>query len=59
MTIVSMPEAAMNEDYGSMLWKHKVWFARQSSVVQHVAETFCVQASPDNHFRLGILAPDA
>lgn len=59
MTIMSMPETAMNEDYCSMFGEHKVRLARQALVMEDIAKAFSVQASPDNHFRLGILAPDA
>lgn len=54
-----VPEAAVDEDYGPMSWKYKIGFTRQTLVVEDVAKSFCVKASPDNHFRLGILAPDA
>lgn len=54
-----MPKAAVDEDYGSVLRKNKVWFARQPLVVKEVAKTLCMQTSPDGHFGLGVLAADA
>jgi hypothetical protein len=59
MTIMPMPEAAMNKDYRPVLGKNKVRLSRQAFVVKQIAEALCVQASPDDHFRLCILPPDA
>jgi hypothetical protein len=56
---MSVPETAMNEDYGSILGKYKVGLARQPLVMKHISKTSCMQASPDKHFRLCILAADA
>jgi hypothetical protein len=47
VTIMPMPETAMNEDYGPVLGKHKVWLAWQAPVVEHIAKAFCMEASPD------------
>lgn len=54
-----MPEAAMDEDYGAVLGKDEVRFARQAFVVEQVAKALRMQAASDYHFGLGVLAPDA
>ena len=59
MAVVSMPETAMNKDYGPVLGKYKVRFARQPFVMEEIAKASCMQASPDDQFGPGILAPDA
>ncbi len=59
MTIMSVPKASMDEDYGAIPWKHKVWLAWQTLVMEDIAKAFGMQASANNHFGLGILAPDA
>lgn len=54
-----VPEAAMDEDYGAVLGKDEVRFARQAFVVEQVAKALRMQAASDYHFGLGVLAPDA
>lgn len=54
-----MPKASMDEDYGPVFGKNKVGFAGQALVVKNITKASRVQASPDNHFRLCILPPDA
>ena len=56
---MSMPKAAVNEDYGPVLGEHKVRFARQALVVEKIAKAVGMQPSPNNQFGLCILAPDA
>jgi hypothetical protein len=56
---MSMPEAAVNEDYSPMLREHKVRFARQALVMKEIAKASRMQALPNNQFGLRILAPDA
>jgi len=38
MTVMSMPEAPMNEDYGAVFGEDKVWLTRQALVVKTVAK---------------------
>ncbi len=58
MTIVPVPEAAVNEDYGPMLGKYKVRLSGQPLVMQQIAETSGMDAASDNHFWLRVLAAD-
>lgn len=59
MTIVPMPEASVNEDYGAIFRKYKVRLARQTFVVQQIAKASSMETSPDDHLRLGIPAANA
>jgi hypothetical protein len=36
---VLMPETAMDEDHGPILWKHYVWLAREVLDVEAVSES--------------------
>lgn len=59
MTVVAMPEAAVDKDYGAVFRKDKIGASRQPAVMQPVPEAFCMQRAPDEQLRGGIAAPDA
>ena len=48
----------MNEDYGPVLGKYKVWFTRQTLVMEKKTKASCMQASPDDQFRFCIFTAD-
>lgn len=58
MTVMAMPEAAVDEDHGAVFRKDKVGPSRQPAVMQPIPESFCMQRAPDEQLRGGIAAPD-
>lgn len=59
MAVVSMPEAALDEDDRPAAWQDEIRPTRQPGVVKTVAEATGVKAAADDHFRSSVLAPDA
>ncbi|RKQ70573.1 hypothetical protein BCL74_2521 [Oceanibaculum indicum] len=57
-TLMSVPEAAMHEDHGAVLWKDKVRSAVNLAEMKPEAETARVQCPPESQLRLGVLSPD-
>ena len=45
-----MPEAAMDEDHRSVLWKNEIRFPWQARLAQPVPQAACVKSMPDLHF---------
>jgi hypothetical protein len=58
MAVVPMPKTTIDKDYSSVLREHKIWLARETLVVEDVAEAPRMQASPDDHLRFRVLAAD-
>ena len=58
MAVVAMPETSMNKNHGAKTGKNHIRLARQSSIMEPIAETECMEHAPDRHFGPGILAPD-
>lgn len=59
MTIMPVPETAMNQHYSLSFRKNQIRFSGKLAVMQAVAEAERVQRLANNKFRLGVLAPDA
>lgn len=57
--IMSVPEAAMDEDHGAMNGKHEIRLSGQPLVVEPVAQAKRMQTAPDDHLRPGIGSADA
>lgn len=55
-TLVSMPEASMNENDGIVFSEAEVGTARKPGNMKAKAETMAVKAAPEQQFRSGILA---
>ena len=55
-TLVSMPEAAVNEDHCAMLGKNKVWSTVHPPRMKPETETTRVQRPPEGEFGLGVLS---
>jgi hypothetical protein len=58
LAIVTMPEAAMDEDHGASTRKHQVRLSWQRCAVQPISVACGVQQASDDHFRFGILGLD-
>lgn len=43
---MTVPEAAMNEDYSSSAGENYVWRTREASSVKAISEAFCKQQPP-------------
>lgn len=56
--LMTMPEAAMNEDDGFVFGQDDVGFARQGFVVELVAEALGMEETADEHLGLGVFAAD-
>jgi hypothetical protein len=55
---MSVPEAAMHEDHGSMLRKDKVRSTGNLAGMKSEAEPARVQCPPESQLGLGVLSPD-
>jgi hypothetical protein len=55
---MTMPEAAIDEDTGSVFSQHQVRMPRQSPVVQSITKPSLPQSFAHNHLRLRILRPN-
>jgi hypothetical protein len=53
---VTMPETAVDKNYGLVLGKHNVWFARQIAAVQPESEAHPVKSRPHNALRSRVRA---
>ena len=56
---VTVPETAVNHDYGAAAGKHEIWFSGQVFCVQAVAVAETVEKAADNHFGRGVLGSNA
>jgi len=56
--LVRVPKAPMNEHHRPETRQHDIGATGQSRDMQTVAETSGMQAAPDQHFGLRVLAPD-
>ena len=54
MTVVTMPEASVDENNGTISWKHKIGFAEKLPFMQPKPETASMQTGADNKLRLGV-----
>ena len=57
-SLMSMPEAAVHKDARPVLPQHDVWLARQTWMVQPIAESMPPQIVAHQYLRLRILATD-
>lgn len=55
---MTVPEAALDQHYGSKSWKNQVRTAWQRYHVQSEAETRTVQRCSDAALRFGVTSPD-
>ena len=56
MALVSMPQAAVDEDHGTVFWQGQVRAPRQIPTMQAVAEPQGKESTPDHVLRLRVLA---
>jgi hypothetical protein len=56
---MSVPEAAVYEDHGSVPLKYNVWSSGKRRVVEPEAQAGSVQSGAKNSFRPRVLTPDA
>ena len=56
-SLMSMPEAAVHKDARPVLPQHDVWLARQTWMVQPIAEATAEQEFSDRDFRFGVFSP--
>lgn len=57
--LVTMPEAAVDENAGPVFSQHYIWLTRKIPAVQAVTVTVAPEVFAHQHFRLCILAADA
>lgn len=57
--VMSVPETAVNENYGAASGKNQIRRAWQVPAVEPVPEALRMQKAPYSHFWSGVLAPDA
>lgn len=56
---MSVPETAVDEYHRPVLWKHKIWGARQRSHMKSIPKPFGEKNGTKHPFRLGILSANA
>ena len=54
--VMTMPEASVDENAGTVFTQHDVGFSWQSRMVESISESPMPQEMPHQHFRFGILA---
>lgn len=59
MTVVPVPETSMRKQNRAKLRKDEIGFAGQPALMEPEPETRRMKPPPENHFRLGVGAPDA
>ena len=55
---MSMPEASIHQNAGTILSEHNIWFSRQPWMIEPIPESPSPQELPDKNLRFGILASD-
>lgn len=56
--IVAVPKAPVDEDYRTVFCEDEIGLTWQIRLVKPEPKTLCMQPTPDQYFRLGILRPD-
>lgn len=54
-----VPETPIHKNYGPVFREDQIGLSRQFPVMEPETKSQFMQSAPDNHFRLGILGPDA
>ena len=57
-SLMSMPEAAIHQNAGTILPQHNIRFPRQPRMIEPIPESPSPQELPDKNLRFGILASD-
>ena len=57
-SLMSMPEASIHQNAGTILSEHNIRFSRQPWMIEPIPESPSPQEFPDKNLRLGILASD-
>ena len=57
-SLMSMPEASIHQNTGTILPEHNIRFSRQPWMIEPISESPSPQELPDKNLRFGILAPD-
>ena len=57
-SLMSMPEAAIHQNTGTILPEHNIRFSRQPRMIEPIPESPSPQELPDKNLRFGILASD-
>ena len=57
-SFMSMPEASIHQNAGTILPKHNIRFSRQPWMIEPIPESPSPQELPDKNLRFGILASD-
>jgi len=58
LTIMSMPEATVDEYSGSKPWQNDIWFSRQVPPMKPKSVPLAVQRRPHGHLGPGVLGSD-
>lgn len=59
VTLMTMPETAMDHNNGSVFWEDKIGFTGQTRIMEPIPETKEVKFLSYYKFRLGVFPPDA
>lgn len=55
---MSMPEAPVHKEHRAVFWKYEVRATGQPAIMKAISKPTCMQTSPYQKFRLGVLASD-
>ncbi len=55
---MSVPKAAVHENYSPVFWENNIRFPRQPFVIYPKSKAAPVQGLPDHQLGFGVLAPD-